>query len=275
MQGDSTPSRRKDRLLSENGPGRRAVAYLRVSTQLQADEGFGLDVQRDRVTTYAAEHGLELLDVVTEAASGGVRDGEEFSWEHRPVLLALMERAEAGGFEVLLLPRYDRLSRDHVSLVVLERRFQRHAVEIVSVAEEHNGDGPIGEFIRGQLALVAQLERAMIRDRLTAGKMKARQQGRHTEGGHPYGYHAPSRRGLLEPDPERADIVRRIFLEARDGRSTGRIAQALNRDGIPSPRGKLWTRPAVHGILTNPVYIVRGSRGRRAPGPRIEIRGSG
>jgi DNA invertase Pin-like site-specific DNA recombinase len=130
----------------------------------------GLDVQRDKVTAYANEKGWQLVAVVQEAASGGIREGEEFSWEHRPALLGLMERAERGEYDILLVPRFDRLSRDYASLIVLERRFGRHGVEIASVAEEHNGDGPIGEFIRGQLALAAQLERAMIRERLSAGK---------------------------------------------------------------------------------------------------------
>jgi DNA invertase Pin-like site-specific DNA recombinase len=66
------------------------------------------------------------VDVVTETASGGVQNGAEFSWEHRPVLLELIERARAGEFEVLLVARLDRLSRDHATLVVLERRLQRH-----------------------------------------------------------------------------------------------------------------------------------------------------
>ena len=56
----------------------RAIAYLRVSTSAQADEGLGLDIQRDKVTDYASKHGLELVDTVEEVASGGVSNGETF-----------------------------------------------------------------------------------------------------------------------------------------------------------------------------------------------------
>lgn len=60
----------------------------------------------------------------------------------------------------------------------------------------------MAEFVRGQVALVAQLERAMIRDRLSAGKAKAKQAGRHIHGRVPYGYR--SERGVLKPDePEK------------------------------------------------------------------------
>jgi site-specific DNA recombinase len=213
----------------------------------------GLDVQRDNVTAYANEKGWQLVAVVQEAASGGIREGEEFSWEHRPALLGLMQRAEQGEYDILLVPRFDRLSRDYASLIVLERRFGRHGVEIVSVAEEHNGDGPIGEFIRGQLALAAQLERATIRERLSAGKAKGKQLGRHVHGRPPYGYQ--SEHGILTPN-ENATVVKRIFQESRDGRTAGRIARILNHEGIPAPQGgaKGWSDAGVRLILRNDAY---------------------
>lgn len=228
----------------------RAVAYLRVSTDLQAERGMGLAVQRERIKTHAADKGLELVDVVQEAASGGVREGEEFSWEHRPVLLDLMGRAEAGEFAVLLVARLDRLSRDYATLVILERRLERHGVEVVSTAEE-NGDGPLAEYLRGNLALVAQLERAMIRDRLTSGKLAKKKLGRHVHGRIPYGYRSDS--GILEPVPELELVVRRIFSEAKSS-GPGSIARRLNADEIAGPRGGQWSRQAVTLLLRNPVY---------------------
>jgi DNA invertase Pin-like site-specific DNA recombinase len=229
-----------------------------VSTALQAERGMGLDAQRAAVREYAAAHGIELVDVVTEAASGGVRDGEEFSWEHRPVLLELVDRAGRGDYDVLLVARLDRLSRDYPTLAVLERRLQKLGVRVVSTAEE-NGDGPMAEFIKGQVALVAQLERAMIRERLSKGKAEARKLGRRTEGSIPYGYRhrAADRRSTeLEPDPVRAEIVRRIFRAAAAGDSLGRIAAGLDADGIPTSRGRTgWSREALRLIVRSRFYL--------------------
>ena len=230
---------------------RRAVAYLRVSTQGQAEHGMSLQVQRERIADYACSKGWTLLDVVEEAASGGVRGDKTLSYEHRPELLGLMERAERGELDVLLVAKLDRLSRDYATLTVLERRLQRHGVDVVSAAEE-NGDGPIAEFIRGQLALVAELERAMILERVSAGKAKKKQLGRHVHGRVPYGYQ--SERGILRPNPELTPIVRRIFNEARDGSSAGRIARGLNAEQIASPHGVMWSAKAIRRILRNPVY---------------------
>ena len=231
---------------------KRAVGYLRVSTDGQAERGMGLDVQRERVTAFAKEKGYELLGVVQEAASGGVRNGEEFSWEHRPALLNLMERAQSGEFEALIVAKLDRLSRDYATLVVLERRFQRYDVEILSVAEE-NGDGPIAEFIRGQLALVAQLERAMILERVGAGKAAKKKLGRHVHGRIPYGF-SSAVAGVLEPLPSLVPVVRRIFADAKDGYSPGRIARDLTREGIPAPQGGAWNAVGIRTMLRSAVY---------------------
>lgn len=230
----------------------RAVGYLRVSTAGQAEKGMSLAAQRQRVRTHAQARGWRLVDLVREAASGGVRDGEEFSWEQRPALLDLMGRAEAGEYDVLLVAKLDRLSRDYPTLIVLARRLQRMGVDVVSVAEE-NGDGPIAEFIGGQLTLVAQLERAMILERVTAGKAKKKALGRHIHGRVPYGYRSEG--GILTPAFELAPIIVRIFRNAKEGDSPGRIARALNRDDVPSPQGASWTAKAVSRVLTNPAYV--------------------
>jgi site-specific DNA recombinase len=158
----------------------------------------------------------------------------------------------SGDYDVLLVPRLDRLARDHATLVVLERRLERNGVRVVSVAEE-NGDGPVAEFIRGQLALVAQFERALIRDRVSAGKLQKKKLGRHVHGRVPYGY--VSTGGILEPVEDLVPIVRRIYRDACDGWTPGRIARALNRDGVPSAQGGEWKPQVVRSILTNPAYV--------------------
>jgi site-specific DNA recombinase len=230
---------------------RRAMGYLRVSTRGQAERGMSLASQRDNIEELCQRKGLELAGVVEEAASGAVRDGEELSYEHRPILLRLLDAAAEGAYEVLVVAKLDRLSRDYPSLAVLERRLQRYGVEVVSAAEE-NGDGPLAEFIRGQLALVAQLERAMILDRVRSGKAKRKAMGRHVHGRVPYAYRSTA--GILTPDPQRADVVRRIFASIVAGDSPGRVARELTVEGVPSPDGHAWSTKAVSRIATNVVY---------------------
>ena len=76
----------------------------------------------------------------------------------------------------------------------------------------------------------------------------------------PFGYNrimvqdGPKKRPTLEIDPDASRIVKRIFDMADAGRRTLDIIRTLNTEGIASPRGKLWGRTSVHGILTNEAY---------------------
>ena len=201
---------------------------------------------------HAAEQGLTLIDVVTETGSGAVREGEEvFSHEHRPRLIGLLDRRD---FDVLLVARLDRLSRDLATPVYLERTLKSHGVTVVS-ATEKNGDGAYAAFVRNIMGSIAELERSLIRDRTAAGKAEARRQGRRSEGRQPYGYR--SEKGILTIDPEPAPVVRRIFAEATEGRTPGKIAQRLTRDSVPSPRGAAWSPQGIRKMLTNETYAGR------------------
>jgi site-specific DNA recombinase len=238
----------------------RAIAYLRVSTGLQAEKGMGLEVQRQAVTEYAAASGLELVDVVQEAASGGVQVGEVFSWEHRPVLLNLIERAKGGEFDVLLVAKFDRLSRDDADVIVRLLATGKHPVRVFSTAED-NGDSDEADLMRGVVGQFAKYERKLIRRRLQAGKQARKNQGRHVHGRIPYGY-ITAGQGKLEPEPDAAAIVQRIFAAAKNGQSLAGIARSLNEQGIASPHGRSktstneggWSAMTVSRILSNLAY---------------------
>ena len=236
---------------------KRAIGYVRVSTAGQEGQGSSLTTQRERLREYAQANGLELVEVVSEAASGGVHGAEELSISRRPRLRALIERAERGEYDVLLVTRFDRLSRDYATFIILERRLKAFGVEIQSSAET-NGDSAQDKFFRTVTAAVAELERATILDRVRAGKTARRREGKHVGGLPPYGYRSVSAADgegwTLEPVEPAAEIVRGIFAGAKEGDTPGRIADALNRDASPGPRGGVWNRTAVRGIVENVAY---------------------
>lgn len=68
----------------------------------------------------------------------------------------------------------------------------------------------------------------------------------------PYGYRR--RDGGLVPHGYEAEVVRRIFRGCREGHSLAAIAQTLNREGIPTRRGREWHRSTVRYVLRNPLY---------------------
>src|SRR5260370_32163043 len=87
----------------------RTVAYLRVSTEKQADKGVSLDAQRAKVEAYAQLYELELVEIVVDAgASAKTLD--------RPGLQKALEMLKARQVEALLGVELDPLTRSGVHL---------------------------------------------------------------------------------------------------------------------------------------------------------------
>src|SRR5215212_9431431 len=75
---------------------RKAVGYIRVSSDEQASSGFGLTTQEAAIRAFAASQGYELLEVVSDpGVSGATRPGEREGFRR------VVEMAEAGAFSVL------------------------------------------------------------------------------------------------------------------------------------------------------------------------------
>jgi len=92
----------------QEAPKTRAVGYVRVSTELQAQEGVSLDAQRDRIRAYCKGNGIELVAILTDDTSGETME--------RPGLqkaLAMLDSEAANSFVVVKL---DRLTRSLLDL---------------------------------------------------------------------------------------------------------------------------------------------------------------
>ncbi len=94
------------------------------------------------------------------------------------------------------------------------------------------------------------------------GQLNAVQQGRYGTGPAPYGY----RRGRegenpLEVDDAEAEVVRMIFREYLNTRSTGKVVEYLQSKGIATRKGNRWSRQAISIILSNRTYRGRVSYG--------------
>ena len=96
----------------------------------------------------------------------------------------------------------------------------------------------------------------------------------------PFGYNrvmvpdGPKKRPTLETNPDTSRIVKRIFDMAEAAKGTLEITRILNNEGIASPRGKLWGKTSVHGILINEAYtgtLVWGAKAKDEAEPvRVE-----
>lgn len=207
----------------------RAVAYIRVSTDRQE---LGPHAQREAIDRYAAQHGLELVSVHVETVSGAA------PLDERPELLAALTGAREARAGVLLVAKRDRLARDNMVSLYLERELAADGIAIHSADGAANGSTAEAQLMRGILGSLAEYERALIRARTKAALAALKSRGMRT-GSIPYGYRlAPDGRTLVEHANEAA-IATRVRSEREQGASYREIAEGLERDRV-QPRGERW-----------------------------------
>src|SRR3954468_11614111 len=137
----------------------KTIAYLRVSTDKQADRGVSLDAQRAKVNAYAELYDLELADVIVDA-------GESAKSLDRPGLQRALAMLKAGDAEALLVVKLDRLTRSVVDLgSLVERYFAPGKAALLSVGEQIDTRSAAGRLVLNVLASVSQWEREAIGER--------------------------------------------------------------------------------------------------------------
>ena len=109
----------------------RALGYVRVSTQRQADGGISIDNQENRLAEHYRARVVELVDIYKDGGLSGTTD-------NRPGLQALFEHAMRPGSGITEIGVYSfsRLFRDHYLLEHYRRKLKRAGVRIVAITQE-------------------------------------------------------------------------------------------------------------------------------------------
>lgn len=237
-------------------PQTRAALYLRVSTDEQANDGYGLDVQRTRGLAQITAKGWQLAREYVDAGISGTLDASD-----RPGLAAMLADIAAGLIDAVVVLSLDRLGRKTMLVLSLVERLTSAGVTLVSCKESLDTSTPTGQFVLTMFAGLAQLERDTIAERTRAGR-DARGMVDGERGGRvPYGY-VRSADGVITIDPDAAETVRFIFSLHRQGVSMNKIAARLNTDRIPTTRGgSRWYASSVREVLLNEADYRGGTRG--------------
>lgn len=243
----------------ERLPATRAAVYVRVSTEDQAKEGYGLAVQRERCRAQATAKGLAVVAEFADEGISGTLDATG-----RPGLADLLAAAHMREIDTVIVLSLDRLARKTRLVLEIVEALTRAGVALVSVKESLDTDTPQGQFTLTIFAALAQLERDVIVQRTTDGRNSRGRKDGERGGRVPMGYRRIGD-GLVEVDPTAAGVVRSIFARRADGWTLQRIADALNASATPNPQGgRRWEPATVRAVLQNaPAY--RG--GRRADSP--------
>jgi len=238
----------------------RVAIYTRISTD-EDRQPFSLGAQAERLEAYArSQDAWRIVRRFTDQASGATLN--------RPGLRQALSEAGAGVYELLLVYRVDRLSRNVRQLAEITENLDRSGVALRSATEPFDTSTAAGKMMLQMLAVFAEFERTTIVERITAGMERAASEGRWIVGSTPFGYIRDRDRKQIVPDPARVEVVRRIYrMYAEDRLGAESIAQVLNAEGHRSRNGVPFARPNVLWILRNPVYVGRVAfRGKVHPG---------
>ena len=204
----------------------RAAIYCRVSTDEQAERGTSLQDQRARCEAYCREQPWEVAAVyVDDGVSGATTD--------RPALNQLLAAAERRELDRIVVTDPDRLSRDLVDGLSLERDLARFEVAITYLVQPTMGT--LERQIRG---VIAEEERRKIRERTSRGLRAVAAAGHWPGGPPPYGYQIhknPDGRSDLAINPREAQVLIRMIDALVDRRlTTWQLAAELNGDKVPT-----------------------------------------
>jgi DNA invertase Pin-like site-specific DNA recombinase len=221
---------------------KRAIGYVRVSTAEQV-EGFGLEVQEQAVRVYCRGHDLKLIEVARDEGQSGSNGLDD-----RVGLAGALALLEAGGVDVLVVPRLDRLARDLLLQETVIGRLREHGAEIRSVAEaDVNSDDPTRVLVRQVLGAIGQYERGLIRGRMLAGKAAKIAAGGYGGGRPGYGQRAAG--GALVDNPDETALVARVAELRTAGQSYRQVCATLDAEGYKPRRAEQWQPAVVRRIV--------------------------
>ena len=235
----------------------RAVIYARYSSDLQSASSIEDQIRLCRER--AAREGWQITGSYEDASISGAS-------LMRPGIQRLLQDARDRRCDIVLTEALDRLSRNQADIAALYQNLTFASTAIETLAEGRINEMHIG--LKGTMNALFLKDLAAKTRRGLRGRVEAGKSG----GGNAYGYtvlrsmteNGEIRRGDREINPDEAAVVRRIFQSYADGLSPNRIADLLNQEGVPGPRGRAWDKSTIHGnpkrgtgILNNEIYIGR------------------
>jgi len=220
-----------------------AVAYIRVSTQEQADSGLGLEAQKARIAAYCAAQGWHLTEVFTDA-------GVSAKTLNRPALQAALEALRPG--RVLVALKLDRLTRTARDLDDLTALVHKAGGEWATVEGSYDTASAMGRFMLRVVADIAQMEREVIAERTSAALQAKKARGERL-GTTPLGYRTvetpEGRRVEVDPEEQTTVETARALFDA--GHSYRQIARELTAQGRRTKRGGPWYAETVRCLIRN------------------------
>lgn len=197
------------------------AAYTRVSTAGQAASGIGLEAQRKAISDAANSGGFSVGAWHEDAGRSGA------TMRRRSGLQAALAQVKAGEVGGIVVAKIDRLGRSSADVLGLVEQAQKEGWRLVALDVGLDTTTPAGELVAAALAMAARFEYRRISERQVEKFQALRRLGR------PRGRESAPR-----------DLADRIVKLRDAGSSWQAIADKLEREKVPTPRGGASWRPS-------------------------------
>ncbi|WP_084591359.1 recombinase family protein [Ureibacillus sinduriensis] len=222
----------------------KCIIYVRVSTDEQAKHGYSIAAQLEKLEAYCISQGWELVKQFID-------DGYSAKDLNRPQFQEMLQQIKAGGIDVLLVYRLDRLTRSVSDLYEILNELDKYNCKFKSATEVYDTTNAMGRLFITLVAAIAQWERENTAERVRMGMEKKTKLGEWKGGMAPFGYKVIN--GKLEIDEFESEIIKEIFMLSKTfGFYT--IAKQLTLKGISTRKGGDWHVDSVRAIANNPIY---------------------
>ena len=226
--------------------------YVRVSTEEQAQEGFSVRAQTEKLKTYALLKGWDIYDIYVDDGISGKNIVD------RPEITRLMKDVKHGSVNNVLVFKVDRLTRNIKNLMELVEMFDEYNCAFNSLTESIDTETPSGRMFLKIIGIFAEFERENLISRVTLGfERKAKEGYTLATFGASYGYDLKKGEKIQTIIPTEAKIVREIFdMYVKENMSMLGIAKELMRRGIKTKKNSSrWNKSTIKSMLENPNYI--------------------
>ena len=224
----------------------RAVSYSRFSSNNQRTES--IDAQQRAIYKYIAENKYTPVgDYVDEAVTG--------TNLQRPGFQSMLDDAKKGMFDVVIVHKMDRFSRDVYDALDVQRKLAFYGVRIESVIErfEETPEGQLQKVI--QLGVGQYYSQNLARE-VVKGLKENAYKAMHNGGIPPYGFDVDPETKRYIINEHEASGIRIIFEKIIQGWSYRELAEYLNLLGYRTKIGnKFSATSSFYDILTNPKYM--------------------
>lgn len=222
----------------------KAVGYIRVSTDMQADKGTSLDNQIARIEQYAKDKGFILENIYQDAGYSGKNT-------NRPGFQAMFSRLRKPGISAVIVWHSTRFARNLKDNIVHMAELEQRKIKFYSV-EEPMMSGSSGKAMRNLMAVFAEYQSDVTGDHTRSVKANLKKTFKVYCPYAPLGY--KNEDGILVRDPKSYKIVEQVQMYHAQGLSLQRIARELNTAGVVGSKGGKFHASTIQKILNNNIY---------------------